>query len=203
MPSTCTTATHPHLADFEKIYTVSPGHKVFRHTQGVRAPARCNQAMHVYLRRPSTQMGTSVTGMRDTQSDLLFNLPCTISGGNGTVFIDGKSFNVNGGVVSTDALHPDGAVNVDACLALWRRYHHRTVSRTVWGNLAADPRTAPSKDVALVTYNAWFARSCCDAHGLYAVQVPWQVMGRTLGTATGGLPLASLLTTSHTATSSV
>ena len=68
---------------------------------------------------------------------------------------------VNGGVVPAEAMHPDGAVNVDDCLALWRRYHHDTV----WGNLAGDPRTAPSKGVALVTYHTWFSGSCCNAHG--------------------------------------
>jgi hypothetical protein len=31
---------------------------------------------------------------------------------------------VNGGLVPADALHPDGAVNVEECLSLWRRYHH-------------------------------------------------------------------------------
>jgi hypothetical protein len=60
---------------------------------------------------------------------------------------------VNGGTAPTDALQPDGAVDVDKCLTLWRRHHHRTV----WGNLAENPRTAPSKGVALVVYEKWFA----------------------------------------------
>jgi hypothetical protein len=60
---------------------------------------------------------------------------------------------VNGGTAPTDALQPDGVVDVDMCLTLWRRHHHTTV----WGNLAADPRTAPSKDVSLACYSAWFA----------------------------------------------
>ena len=36
---------------------------------------------------------------------------------------------VNGGIAPADALHHDGTVDVDKCLALWRRYHHTSV----WG----------------------------------------------------------------------
>ena len=60
---------------------------------------------------------------------------------------------VNGGTPPTDALHPDGTVDVDRCLVLWRKHHHTTV----WGSLATDPRTAPSEDVTLCTYAAYFA----------------------------------------------
>jgi hypothetical protein len=37
----------------------------------------------------------------------------------------------------------------------------------VWGNLAVDPRTAPSKGVALVTYNTWFSSSACIVHSVH------------------------------------
>ena len=77
--------------------------------------------------------------------------------------LSGLLAHVNGGVVPADALHPDGAVNVEECLGLWRRYHHSTV----WGNLAVDPRTAPSKGVALVTYNAWFSSSARNVHSVH------------------------------------
>jgi hypothetical protein len=36
--------------------------------------------------------------------------------------------------------------------ALWRQHQHTTV----WGNLSADPRTAPSGDVTPCAYDAWF-----------------------------------------------
>ena len=34
---------------------------------------------------------------------------------------------VNGGTPPTDALHPDGTVDVDRCLVLWRKHHHTSV----------------------------------------------------------------------------
>jgi hypothetical protein len=60
---------------------------------------------------------------------------------------------VNGGTAPTEALRPDGSMDVDKCLTLWRRHHHTTV----WGNLATCPRTAPSENVSLVVYHRAFA----------------------------------------------
>ena len=90
VPKTVTIDTHPHLAQFEgPVHIFDKRHQVFRRPDG--SHARAKQTMHVYLKKPSTAAGVSVAGMRDTQSDLLFYLPCTISGGKGTVFIDSKS----------------------------------------------------------------------------------------------------------------
>jgi hypothetical protein len=54
---------------------------------------------------------------------------------------------VNGGTLPVHALHSDGYVDVDKCLALWRKHQHTFV----WGNLSADPRTAPSENVSMFT----------------------------------------------------
>ena len=69
---------------------------------------------------------------------------------------------VNGGTAPTDALHSDGTVDVDKCLMLWRRYHHTTV----WRGLSTDPRTAPSENVSLSLYAAFFSSDLPleDAH---------------------------------------
>jgi hypothetical protein len=67
---------------------------------------------------------------------------------------------VNGGTTPTDALHPDGSVDVDKCLMLWRKHHHTTV----WDGLSSDPRTAPSDNITLCSYNSLFAVPLPDAH---------------------------------------
>jgi Reverse transcriptase (RNA-dependent DNA polymerase) len=67
---------------------------------------------------------------------------------------------VNGGTTPADALHPDGSVDVDKCLMLWRKHHHTTV----WGNLSIDPRTAPSKNISLCTYERLFSTPLPDDH---------------------------------------
>ena len=61
---------------------------------------------------------------------------------------------VNGDMAPADALLNDGTVDVDKCLVLWRKYHHATV----WGNLAVNPCTAPSKDGALTKYECMVPR---------------------------------------------
>jgi Reverse transcriptase (RNA-dependent DNA polymerase) len=65
---------------------------------------------------------------------------------------------VHGGTVPVDALLTDGSVNVDKCLTLWRKHQHTAI----WGNLSADPRTAPRDNVTLCTYHAWFAEPIDD-----------------------------------------
>ena len=60
---------------------------------------------------------------------------------------------VHDGTPQADVLGPDGTVDVDNCLMLWRRYYHTSI----WRNLHNDPRTAPSENVSLVTYHRWFA----------------------------------------------
>lgn len=58
-----------------------------------------------------------------------------------------------GGTVPSSALQHDGTVNVQECLLLWRQHHYRTV----WGSLHPDPRSAPSDNITLCTYHAYFA----------------------------------------------
>jgi hypothetical protein len=58
-----------------------------------------------------------------------------------------------GGTVPSSALRDDGTVNVQECLLLWRQHHYRVV----WGSLHPDPRTAPSDNITLCTYHAYFA----------------------------------------------
>jgi hypothetical protein len=58
----------------------------------------------------------------------------------------------NGGALPTNALRPDGTVHVEDCLRIWRRHQHDAV----WGNLHADPRTAPSENISLCTYHNYF-----------------------------------------------
>jgi hypothetical protein len=48
---------------------------------------------------------------------------------------------------------PRSHLDVDACMRAWRSHYHATV----WGGLAADPRTAPSLDVTMCTYHRCFA----------------------------------------------
>ena len=52
---------------------------------------RTPQPLHVYVSRPATLAGVTVLRASDNDAVLLFNLPCTIAGGKGTVHIDAKS----------------------------------------------------------------------------------------------------------------
>jgi hypothetical protein len=52
---------------------------------------KANKVMGVYISRPAIQQGILVVSQAESESDLLFNLPCTIAGGKGTVHIDTKS----------------------------------------------------------------------------------------------------------------
>jgi hypothetical protein len=46
-----------------------------------------------------------------------------------------------------------GCVNVDLCMARWRRYYHISA----WHGLSSNPRTAPSEGATRCTYHTWFA----------------------------------------------
>jgi Reverse transcriptase (RNA-dependent DNA polymerase) len=65
---------------------------------------------------------------------------------------------VHGGTMPEHALRIDGSVDVQKCLALWRKHHHTIV----WGNLSSDPRTAPRDNVTLCTYHCWFGTDLAD-----------------------------------------
>jgi hypothetical protein len=58
----------------------------------------------------------------------------------------------NGGSLPTHALQTTGHVHVEECLRIWRKHQYATV----WGNLHADPRTAPSDNVTLCVYHSYF-----------------------------------------------
>ena len=52
-----------------------------------------------------------------------------------------------------NVLYPiNGSVDVDRCLSSWRKHYHTVV----WRGLAPDPRTAPSTNVTLCCYHAYF-----------------------------------------------
>jgi hypothetical protein len=61
----------------------------------------------------------------------------------------------NGGTLPSHALQTNGVVDVEECLRVWRKHQHDAV----WGNLHADPRTAPSTNITLCTYHNYFGTS--------------------------------------------
>jgi hypothetical protein len=102
----------------------------------------------------------SVMGMADGEFAKVAMMDCiaqaTILGlGTGSVQPPERSAQNRcaGGTVPSSALQHDGTVNVQECLMLWRQHHYHTV----WGSLHPDPRTAPSDNITLCTYHAYFA----------------------------------------------
>ena len=67
---------------------------------------------------------------------------------------------VNGGIAPADALHHDGTVDVDKCLALWRRYHHTSRCGGIWLSILHQAKTSrilhQAKTSRSQPYNAWF-----------------------------------------------
>jgi Reverse transcriptase (RNA-dependent DNA polymerase) len=65
------------------------------------------------------------------------------------------------------ALHPVAGgtnVDVDRCLSSWRKHYHTII----WRGLEPDPRVAPTDNITLCTYHAWFASDLPDDDGCWA-----------------------------------
>jgi hypothetical protein len=83
-------ATYPELELFTKVHTIRKRQMVF--TAYRSGKAKCASIpYHVFIDRPAATSGITVAPVSDAHSDMLFNLPCTIAGGKGTVRIDSKS----------------------------------------------------------------------------------------------------------------
>jgi hypothetical protein len=75
---------HPLLASFSHVETLrSRGHDMSHFQDHIGQPVRVRQPMAVYIDRPT--QSEAITVALTLGNDLLFNLPCTISGGTGVV----------------------------------------------------------------------------------------------------------------------
>jgi hypothetical protein len=70
--------------------------------------------MHVYISRPTAHAAPPVVDACDV-SELLFNLPCTIAGGKGTLAIDSGSV-VNTGCATISLLSAKAATRLQLSL---------------------------------------------------------------------------------------
>jgi hypothetical protein len=100
----------------------------------------------------------SVMGMADGEYTKVAMMDCIARANAGSrnwfSHLRGLLNQCAGGIVPSSAMHPDGTVvNVQECLRIWRQHHYNTV----WGNLHPNPRTAPSDNITLCTYHAYFA----------------------------------------------
>jgi Reverse transcriptase (RNA-dependent DNA polymerase) len=100
---------------------------------------------------------------------------------------------VSGGT-NPHTLHPANAhTDVDICLSSWRKHYHTCV----WRGLAPEPRLAPSRNVTLCCYNAWFAINLPDddthwapAHCITAQNIPYSHLMSLLKLRTNSHDLA-------------
>ena len=101
--------------------------------------------MQVYISRPAVQSGITLVPATDADAGLLFNLPCTIAGGKGTVHINSTSL-VDTGCATLSLLSKRAASRlaltpqtVHSDIRACGRCHD-TVSRT---NITARQNTGP------------------------------------------------------------